>query len=646
MIGFFRRILNSKIGMGIALGLLVVMGLAFALGDVANLGGGGAVSAGNVARVGKIDISASELEQRIRTQFQRAQQQQPTLTMEQFLAGDTFDGLLNQTIDLYALEQYARARGIGIDDDTIDAQIVSNPAFFGVSGSFDEAAMTQALAQEGLTLADYRANLANSLIVRQLVGPVGTLHASPQGVSLPYASLLLERRIGEATFVPASRFAPTAAPTDQQLQTFYTQQRRRYEVPEQRVVRYALIDQSAVDAVPAVTDAQIAEEYEKVKATEFAARETRRFRQVIAPSKEVADRIAAAVRSGTAIDQAARAAGLSTAPVTAQNKQQMASSSNAATADAAYAAANGAVVGPVQAPLGWVVLRVEGIEGSPERTLEQVTPLLRDRLAQRHREEALATLFNAAQDALNGGSTVTEFAGEHKLTVQTTPALTSNGTAPAQAGYQLDAKLRPVLAAAYQIGDGEPGQVVAVEEGKVYAIVDVASTVPATPPALASIRERVATDWRLAEGARIARDKARAIMTAVQSGKSLREASQAQGNPAPVQGITARRLEVQSGQTRIPPEVALLFSMHNGETKTLELPGNAGWMVIKLTKIERGDASGTPDLVNAVGRELVGALGADYVDILVQAARRQFPVTTNQAAVTELRNRLLGRASN
>lgn len=646
MIGFFRRILNSKIGMGLALGLLIIMGLAFALGDVANITNSGTVSSGNVARVGKVNISASELEQRIRTQFQRAQQQQPTLTMEQFLAGDTFDDMLKQTIDLYALEQYARAHGIGIDDDTIDAQIVTNPAFFGVSGSYDQATMQQALAAEGLSLSDYRANLASSLIARQLVGPIGTLTSTPQGVSLPYASLLLERRIGEATFVPASRFVPTAAPTDQQLQAFYTAQRSRYEVPEQRVLRYAIIDQSVVHDVPAVTDAQIAEEYNKTKAAEFDARETRRFRQVIAPSKEVADRIAAAIRSGTAIEQAARTAGLTAAPITAQSKQQMASSSNAATADAAYAAASGAVVGPIQAPLGWVVLRVESVEGTPARTLEQVTPLLRDRLTQQHREEALANLFNAAQDKLNGGSTVTEFAGENKLQLQTTPALTSAGVAPAQPGHQIDAKLRPVLAAAFQIGDGEPGQVVALEEGKVYAIVDVASTIPAAPPALASIRDRVVADWRQSEGARVARDKARAIMAAVQGGKSLRDASQAQNNPAPVQPITARRLDVQSAQTRVPPEVALLFSMHAGETKTLELPGNAGWMVIKLAQIERGNAAGNTELINAVGREFVNALGADYVEVLVQAARRQFPVTTNAAAVRALRERLLGRASN
>ena len=60
-----------------------------------------------------------------------------------------------------------------------------------------------------------------------------------------------------AAFIPASPFAPTADPGDAALQTFLSQNKTKFTVPERRVIQYALFDSGAVP-VPAVTDAEIA----------------------------------------------------------------------------------------------------------------------------------------------------------------------------------------------------------------------------------------------------------------------------------------------------------------------------------------------------------------------------------------------------
>src|SRR3546814_9377661 len=112
--------------------------------------------------------------------------------------------------------------------------------------------------------------------------------------------------------MPASPFAPTADPGDAALQTFLSQNKAKFTVPERRVIQYALFDRAAVP-VPAVTDAEIAKVY-KDNAAQFAASETRRFSQVIVPDQAAANSLAAKVRGGASLAAAAQAAGLSASP--------------------------------------------------------------------------------------------------------------------------------------------------------------------------------------------------------------------------------------------------------------------------------------------------------------------------------------------
>ena len=642
MITFFRRIFTSRVGAAIALAFLVMLGFAFTLSDVTGSIGSSSVSGGNVARVGDRQISSVELRQRIQRAFQAAAQQRPGLTMAQFLEGDAVDRMLREMAEVYALDQYARAHGVGIDRATIDAQIARNPAFAGVDGSFSEEVLRQRLSSEGVSSTRFRSDLESESIVRQLVAPFGQVGIVARGVALPYASLLLEERRGQAVFVPASRYVPTAPPTDQQLAAYYGSQRVRYTVPERRVIRYAILDSSAVGAVAAVTPAEIQAEF-TANAAQYAARESRRINQVIAGTQAIANRIATSVRGGSSLSAAAQAAGLSASPVTATSREQFAGGTSAPVAAAAFTAQRGAVIGPLQVPLGWIVLQVDGIDSTPARNLTQVTPELTTRLTDRRRQEAMVDLYNSVQDALNGGATVTEVATDKSLRIMTTPAIFANGTSPDQPAFRPELLLQPIIAAGFQAHQGDPGQVLTLQENQVFALVEVADTTEAAPPPIAQIRDRVVADWRVAQGARVARDRARTILASVERGQSLSAAAVAAGAPASVQPIGGRRINITNAQGGVPPEIALLFTMPQGSAKTLELPGNAGWMVIHLGQVVRGDASGNQQLLEAVQGQFVNALGSEYVGILVAAARAEFPIEIDAAAVAVLRDQLLGR---
>src|SRR3546814_12058651 len=81
------------------------------------------------------------------------------------------------------------------------------------------------------------------------------------------------------------------------------------------------------------SDAEIAQAYSQQK-DRFAAKETRTLKQVIVADRAAADALAKKVASGTAIDAAARAAGLEASTIPDVEKQDYAKSASAGPDDA------------------------------------------------------------------------------------------------------------------------------------------------------------------------------------------------------------------------------------------------------------------------------------------------------------------------
>ena len=83
-------------------------------------------------------------------------------------------------------------------------------------------------------------------------------------------------------FVDTAAFRAGLAPTPNDLQAFYAQNKQRYTVPEQRVLRIAAIGPEQVASV-VPSDAEIAAYYTANRAT-YGGRETRVLTQAVVPT--------------------------------------------------------------------------------------------------------------------------------------------------------------------------------------------------------------------------------------------------------------------------------------------------------------------------------------------------------------------------
>ena len=644
MITAIRRMFSSTIGKILALGFVAFIGVAFALSDVTGNSTFGGIGGANVAKVGGEEIGVGELRDRVRLAYNQARQDQPGMTMAAFVESGGLDQVLNQMVEGLAFDQLATEMGFGVSKRLIDGRIADIPAFAGVSGSFDQTAFETFLRQNGMTEAQLRRDLRQQLLIEQVAAPIAGMPRLAPGMAQPYAALLLEQRSGQATFIPASPFAPTADPGDAVLKTYLTQNAAKFTVPERRVIQYALFDAASVP-VPAVSDAEIAKVY-KDNAAQYAASETRRFAQVIAPDQATANTLATKVRGGTSLAAAAQAAGLSASTTGDLTQSSYAATSTAAAAKTAFAASQGDVIGPVQTGLGWTVARVENITARPARSLADASADIRTELAKNKANEAIVDYYNAIQDAVNSGASIEEIAADRKLTLATTPALLPSGRVPGQPGFTLAPELAPLVSQAFQsAGEGE-GHLATLVENQKFAVYSVKSIIAAAPPPFAQIRADLLTDWRFAQGQKVARDKARAIVKAVEGGQTLGAAVAAAGpNIGSVQTIGGRRGELGQNGQPVPPELALLFSMAKNSVKTLEIPGNRGWMVIALADVQRPDPKSIePARVAAIAQPLAPAFGNELIEQLAGEAKRRVGVTINKELVEQLRQELTGTA--
>jgi peptidyl-prolyl cis-trans isomerase D len=137
-----------------------------------------------------------------------------------------------------------------------------------------------------------------------------------------------------------------------------------------------------------------------------------------------------------------------------------------------------------------------------------------------------------------------------------------------------------------------------------------------------------------------ARKYANAALAKINNGMSVQQALGQTGFAVPpVRPLTAARAQIMQNPQSTPPVLSLMFSMAQGTAKTLAGPD--GWFVVKLDKIDPGNATGNQGAIRAARGSIARSVGGEYVEQFVKAVRAQVGVKTDPAAVARVRTQLL-----
>lgn len=643
MLQFFRTFFKSKLGVPITLAFLALIAFAFASSDLAGTATFGGVAGGDrVAVVGDQKIDSADLVQSAGMALDQMRQSNPNMSMDAFIAQGGLDDVLDTMIDRAAIAEFARRQGLRAGENLVNSEILAIPQFRGANGEFDAAVFRRLLSAQGISEAAFRADLAQGLLAQQLLVPVAIGGKAPDNLVAHYAALLKERREGAIAVLPAQAFAPTGDPSQSALETYYTENSSDFVRPERRVIRYAVFGADTIGDQAEPTAEEIRARYEE-NAAQYAANEERRITQLIVPTEEAANAIRERVSAGGSLEAAASEAGFDTTTLGPISQEDLAAQSSAEIARAVFAAERGEIAAPARSGLGWHIVRVDEIETTAARSLEQVRDEIAQTLAAEKRRTALTDLAASIEDQLADGVSLSDIASDLGVEPQTTRPLLASGAVYGAPNEVAPEVLAPAVETAFQMSEGKP-QIAEVERGQTFLIFEANEIIPSAAAPLAEIRDDVVAAWRQAEGAEAARAAADRVLERVKGGATLAAAIAEEEADLPgVEQIDLTREQLAALQGRFPAPIALLFSMAEGTTKKLEAPGSNGWFVVDLDQIETGEVSRDDPLFAQASADLGVAMGREYADQFRVALRKALEVERNAAAIEAVRKQLVGQ---
>lgn len=392
MMDSLRTAANSLV-LKIIFGIIIV---SFILTGVSGYLIGG--SANYAAKVNDQEISRGQFENAFAGERNRMQQQ----------LGDQFSELaanegymknlrqqtLNRLIDEALLDQYARELGLNISDDQVKKAIFATPAFQS-DGKFDNTRYNAIVNQMGMTPDQYAQALRNQLTTQQLINAVVGTDFMLKGEADELATLVSQQRVvREATF-DVNTLAAKQQASDDEVKSYYEQNKNNFTAPEQFRVSYIKLDAAAMQEN--ASDADIQSYYDQHQ-DQFTQPQRNRFSVI--QTKTEADAKAALDELNKGTDFATVAKEKSTDIISAKNGGDMGWLEEGTTPDELKNAGlkeKGQLSGVIKSSVGFLVVRLDDITPATTKPLADV----RDDIAAKVKQEKALDAFYALQQKVS-----------------------------------------------------------------------------------------------------------------------------------------------------------------------------------------------------------------------------------------------------
>ena len=496
-----------------------------------------------VATVGGTEIPAEEVRNAYQQQLQRYQQQlKRPLTAEQARALGLERQVLSQLIIEAALDEKTRALGLAVSDEAVLRAIRDEPTFKGANGQFDRSTFHMELSRAGVNEAIF-VRKQRSVIARLQVAEAVTA-ALPVPLALREAvhRYSSERRAIALLMLPPSAAGEIAAPTDEQLQAYYDNEKAGFRAPETRALNLLVLEAEALAKPEAIDDAEAEKIYEVNKA-KYGTAEKRTIQQITFPDEAAAEEARKKIESNEQPFEAVAVSRGVDPNNLALGTMTKAELIDPAVADAAFALEKNAVSKPVKGKFGTVLLRVTGIEPATQKPFGEVKEEIRKAMAMQRARTAVETTHDAIEDSRASGKSLAEIAKDNNLKVIEIPAVDSSGKDAAGSKVEGLPDEKDLLPAAFRAEIGGDTEALRTPTGG-YVWYDVTKVDAAHDKPLAEVREEAVKGWRAAEVGKRLTAKAKDLAEKLEKGEAPETVAQEAG----VEAKTVT--EIARGQTK------------------------------------------------------------------------------------------------
>ncbi|HEY5364353.1 MAG TPA: peptidyl-prolyl cis-trans isomerase, partial [Aestuariivirga sp.] len=335
--------------------------------------------------------------------------------------------------------------------------------------------------------------------------------------------------------------ADTAAPTDADLQAQYQKNPATYTAPEYRTGVVMVADAATIASAQKVSDDELQKAWEQHKG-EFGTPEKRTIIQLSFKSVDDAAKAKARIAAGEDIMKIAAENGLKESDIL-QTEKLREDFLDKAIGDAAFALKEGEVSEPVQGALATALLKAVKVIPAVNPTFEQSKAELTQRVQLEKAKAALQEVYNTVEDARAKNLKLEDIAKTQGLNLIVVPPISASGQN--QEGVDISATISPeALKAMYTSDVGVDNDAIQVGDGFMW--YDVRSVIPSALKPFEQVKDKVTADVVAARVRQAAIDKSKAIVTALQGGKTLDDAAKDAG--ATVKTISDLKRNQQSDE--------------------------------------------------------------------------------------------------
>ena len=630
---FFDTVRNNKRVVQVFLALIA---LPFAFWGVDSYVRGAGAGA-DLASVGDTKITQQQFDQAWRVQQDRLRQ----------ALGDSFRpelmntpaarlAVLNSLVDQRLLLLEAAKAGLGASDEALREVIGKIPALQ-ENGQFSMARYQSALAAQGMSQAQFEAQIRQDLTLQELVsaiGDTGIAAASETGRILAIQSE--ERQVAEFRIAPG-QFAGQVRIDEPEMRKFYDDNSKRFEIAEQARVEYVVLSLDALVGQTAVKDADLQAWYDSHRDRYQQGEERRASHILILMPSGDSEQAKARARAEELLDEL-RKSPERFADLARKHSQDPGSAARGGDLgvvargtmvkpfeDAVFSLRENELSDLVQSEFGYHIIMVTGIRPGKQRSFAEVRPeieaeLKRQAAQRRFAEdaEAFSNIVYEQPDSLQPA------AERFKLKLQTSDWLPRNPTPAAMAGL---GQLGNAKALAAIFSDDSIRNKRNTEAIEVAPNTLLAARVVEHRPASVRPFETVKADIEAAL-------KAQGEAALARSAGEARLAELRQGSADPLSWTPVRKLSRQDARQLPPAAAKAIFS-----ADVQKLPAYVGaeaadagyvlYKIVKVTQPERVDEARR----QALQREYGMILGQEDFAAYLAGLRQRYKIDINKAAL-------------
>jgi peptidyl-prolyl cis-trans isomerase D len=581
--------------------------------------------------VGEVSYNSAEVFE----QFDRARRAMRLPPQyDQALRPRIMDSVIDSLTETGLYEAESRKLDMSVGEDSLKQWVASSPAFRDQLGQFNPDVFRQTLSNAGLSEAEFFRTLQTDIKRDQINAAIAGEAKLPNTLAETLFKYRAERRTANVVRVSIDSITDVPEASDGELDAHFNENKDAYMAPEYRGTTFVALTPDELAKEILIPDADLRAEYD-ARQSEFITPATRDLVQYLFPDEAAATAALGNLSGPLDIDGLANVLGeIAGADATIPLGDITAFGlADEAERKAAFDGEVGKVSVPVETPFGWKAFLVKSATPETVRPFEDVKDGIRLELAREKALDATFELSNAFQDALAGGSTITEAAREINVQVRTVNAVDASGLGTDGKPVENLPPGRAFLATLFETNKDSQSELLESENDGFF-LLRVDKVIPTKLRSFSDVREAVLQSWNTEKRGSIANDIAAKIAEMSKGGVGLKAAANAHGYTLTSVGPFDRSSDGYD-TTLYPVDMApIVFELTRGDVGLAE--SATGTVVAELVDIVAADREKQKDRWTKLKRELDTSARQDFEDTYLTSLRGQHGISIDRGYIDTL----------